>query len=371
MSSGEQYSTATYEGWRRFAERQSPPRPEQLSFAAIGRFSEAERRRYNRARAIWHASILLRTPQVDQVHEQLEDLLGSNLQGPGFVRPAAAIDAPPSLGKSTTLDAFGRSFYLAEINEFGYHVDEHEDVMRLPVCKITLTGDMTIKGLHLLIDRFYAHPAATAASRGRMPSRDLAASAAECVRRHETRLILIDDIHFLNPRTENGEKVANELKWLANEYPATFLYAGVGLEAKSLFSEGQGKGGLALAQTGRRWKQLKLDPFDPTLRGGDQTWHDTLLAIERKLVLARMRQGMLTELHDYLYIRTTGVIGSLMQLIREGSTRAIRTGQEHLDEALLERVRIDDAAEKARGATAAKIAKYRMKHPVPGWNGKR
>ena len=365
--SGAEYSTATYEGWQRFAERPSIASPQQVSATGLAKLSESERGRYNLARREWHASILLRTPQVSVVMEHLEDLVDSNVQGVGFVRAAAAIDSPPSLGKSTTLDAFGRGFYLAQIAALGPHVDEHGDILRIPVCKITLTGEITIKALHLQIDRFYAHPAATAAVRGRLPSRDLAASASECVRRHETRLILIDDIHFLNPRTENGEKVANELKWLANEYPATFVFAGVGLKARGLFSEGLGQNAPALAQTGRRWTHLKMDPFDPTARHGDQVWHDTLLAIERKLVLARMKQGMLTDLHDYLCIRSTGVIGSLMQLMRKAASRAIRTGYERLDERLFEAVPIDEAAESARGRTAAKLGKYRTHHPVPVW----
>lgn len=365
MSSA-QYSTATYEGWQRFCERPGPAEPPRMSIAELEKLSERDRERYNESRRVWHGNILLRTPQVDAVHEQLHDLLDSNVQEPGFVRPAAAIDSPPSLGKSTTLDAFGRAFFLKQVRTLGPHVDEGGDVLRIPVCKIPLPGEVTIKGLHLQIHRFYAHPAAAAAAYGRMPSRDLAASAAECVTRHETRLLLVDDIHFLKPNTENGEKVANELKWLANEYPATFVFAGVGLEGHGLFSEGRDRKSLALAQTGRRWMQLEVNPFDLTAPRGDRVWEATLLAIEKKLVLARMKPGMLTDLHDYLFIRSTGVIGSLMQLIRLGSARAIRTGRERLDEELLEEIKIDAAGQAAQGITAAQLARHRLHHPLRG-----
>lgn len=371
-----QYSTATYEGWKLFAEWTEPPKPARLSRQELSTLGEAERDLYNEARHNWHGNILLRTPQVDEVHDHLHGLVGSNVQRPGFVRPAAAIDAPPSLGKSTTLDAFGKDFYLAQIRAHGPNVGEDSDVLRIPVCKIQLPGEVTIKGLHLLIDRFYAHPAAEAASRGRMPSRDLASSAAECVRRHDTRLVLIDDIHFLNPRTENGEKVANELKWLANEYPATFVFAGVGLEARGLFSEGgvisardgdQKYMALAFAQTGRRWTHLEMKPFDLQATDGESAWHNLLLAVEQKLVLARMMPGMLVDLHDYLFVRSTGVIGSLMELVRLGAERAIRTGHEQIDEALLERVKIDAAGEAVRGLTAKRVVEHRQRNPMPDW----
>ena len=59
------------------------------------------------------------------------------------------------------------------------------------------------------------------------------------------------------------------------------------------------------------------------------------------------------DLSDYLYVRTTGHIGSLMELIRRGCTRAIRTGVETLNRKLLETVKIDSAAEKARKELAA------------------
>ena len=161
-------------------------------------------------------------------------------------------------------------------------------------------------------------------------------------------------------------KVANELKWLANEYPATFVFAGVGLEGHGLFSEGRDRKSLALAQTGRRWMQLEVNPFDLTAPRGDRVWEATLLAIEKKLVLARMKPGMLTDLHDYLFIRSTGVIGSLMQLIRLGSARAIRTGRERLDEELLEEIKIDAAGQAAQGITAAQLARHRLHHPLRG-----
>ena len=57
-------------------------------------------------------------------------------------------------------------------------------------------------------------------------------------------------------------------------------------------------------------------------------------------------------LSDYLFERSTGYMGSLMNLILRGCARAIRTGVEALNEELLEQVQIDVAAETARKNTA-------------------
>lgn len=67
------------------------------------------------------------------------------------------------------------------------------------------------------------------------------------------------------------------------------------------------------------------------------------------MVLAEKYPGMIADdLSDYLYARCTGQIGSLMTLINRGCQRAVRTGYERLDEELLDRVKIDEASEKAR-----------------------
>jgi hypothetical protein len=72
--------------------------------------------------------------------------------------------------------------------------------------------------------------------------------------------------------------------------------------------------------------------------------------LEQRLVLGAKRPGMLADdLSEYLFIRSTGHIGSLMDLIRRGCAKAIRTGSESLNKKLFDSIRIDSAAEKARG----------------------
>ncbi|QTV80463.1 hypothetical protein [Microbacterium sp. NIBRBAC000506063] len=107
---------------------------------------------------MWHANILLRTRQVEDIELQLADILDSNLQDSDRVKSAAAIDAPPALGKSTVVNNFGRVFHQQRIAEAGEWLDADRDVRHLPVCHVTLTGRLTIKGLHMMILGFYAHP---------------------------------------------------------------------------------------------------------------------------------------------------------------------------------------------------------------------
>ena len=69
-----------------------------------------ERRRYDQARAIPHASLgLIRAPQVGAVFEALEEICSSNRQDGDGVQPAPGLDAPPGPGKTTATLAFGRT----------------------------------------------------------------------------------------------------------------------------------------------------------------------------------------------------------------------------------------------------------------------
>src|SRR5699024_7662548 len=62
--------------------------------------------------------------------------------------------------------------------------------------------------------------------------------AIDVVMTCQTRMIIIDDLHFVDFRHRNGIEVSNHLKSLANALPVTFVYVGVNLHAKRFFDEG-------------------------------------------------------------------------------------------------------------------------------------
>jgi hypothetical protein len=202
---------------------------------------------------------------------------------------------------------------------------------------------------------FYGHPGTDKSNAAR-----LASHAVDCVLSCETRIGIIDDVHFVNPRRKDGLDVSNHLKWLANELPVTFLYVGVGLAERGFFAEGLTGHNAVLAQTARRWTRLGVPPFEIVSSEGRQQWRSLLKATERQLVLARSRPGMLVDLADYLFERTSGHIGSYITLIMRGCLRAIRTGAESMTTDVLNQVRIDEASEQARQELAAAFAHGRL-----------
>ena len=216
---------------------------------------------------------------------------------------------------------------------------------------VGLTSNTTLRTLNRMICEFYGHPGT-----GRANAAQLASYALDCVLSCETRIGIIDDVHFIDPRRKDGLDVSNHLKWLANELPVTFIYAGVGLAERRFFAEGLPGESAVLAQTARRWIRLRMPAFDITADDGRRQWRSLLKATERQLVLSRAAPGMLVGLADYLFERTTGHIGSLMTLITRGCLRAVRSGGERLTAALLDGIRIDEASEQARPGLAAAFA---------------
>jgi hypothetical protein len=357
--SGPAWSLSRKEGWRRYVDQPARSRPDLLDPARLRQLGDQAREDYDEARHDWHANFgILRTPQLAAVHDELDLIVTAGRQDPDRVRGAAVIDALPGLGKTTAANAFARAFDRAQVARHGPLTGEGCE--RIPVFRVGLTSNTTLRTLNRMICEFYGHPGT-----GRANAAQLASYALDCVLSCETRIGIIDDVHFIDPRRKDGLDVSNHLKWLANELPVTFIYAGVGLAERRFFAEGLPGDSAVLAQTARRWTRLRMPAFDITADDGRRQWRSLLKATERQLVLSRAAPGMLAGLADYLFERTTGHIGSLMTLITRGCLRAVRSGEEMLTAALLDGIRIDEASEQARAGLAAAFAAGRLT-TVPG-----
>lgn len=334
---------ARKEGWRRLVDTPERVRPDPLTRKQLAALSDDAREDYELQRREWHANLgPIKTPQLAALHEDLWDIVDSNLQDGDKAKGAVAIDAFPGLGKTTAVLAFARDYHRREIKTLGAKTDSGDE--RWPVCRVGLTGNTGMKEFNRAMIEFFAHPGSK-----RGTAADYARRALDCVLACEVRVLIIDDLHFLQWRNSSGIAVSNHFKYIANEFPVTMIFIGVGLAARGLFSEGSSYEDAVLAQTGRRTTCLDLDPFTVKTEQGRRQWRQLLLAIEQRIVLADKQPGMLAEhLCDYLYARSTGHIGSLMTLINRGCLRAARSGQENITRELLDRVKIDTASEQAR-----------------------
>jgi hypothetical protein len=344
------YSLSRKEGWRRWVDTPARQRPDLLTRRQLSKLGTAAREDYDQARHDWHANFgILKTPQLTAIHDELDQIVATNRQDPDRIRGAAVLDALPGLGKTTIANTFARDFDRAQRRRLGEVTAEGHE--RLPVFRVGLTSRTTLRTLNRMICEFYGHPGTARAS-----AAQLGTFAVDCVLSCQTRVGIIDDLHFIDPHRRDGVEVSNHLKWLANELPITFVYAGVGLSERRLLVEGLSGDSLVLAQTARRWTRLELPPFAVTSNTGRQQWASLLKTTERQLVLAAANPGMLVGIADYLFARTTGHIGSFITLVVRGCYKAIRDGSEKLTVKLLDSIRIDEASETARHQLQAAFA---------------
>jgi hypothetical protein len=342
------YTLSRKVGW--FARAESAPRfaPERYTRAQLDALGGVERRRYDAQRAVWHANLgPIITPQMQTLFDELEEIVQTNRQDGDRVRGSAVLSALPGLGKTTAAICYGVRYHREQLELHGASTPDGHD--RVPVVYLALTSSTTMRSLNSALCRFFEHPGWARGNAALLADR-----ATDCVLCCQTRLIVIDDVHFLDMNRRDGREVANHFKWLQSQFPVTFLFVGVGILERQMLSEGLGPADEALAQTARRWTALSLSPFEIATDEGRRTWRRVLLAIERDLVLTDADQGMLADqLADYLYARSTGHFASLMTLISRGCWRAIHTRTERLTAELLDQVRNDEAAERARQELAA------------------
>ncbi|WP_256639427.1 ATP-binding protein [Streptomyces murinus] len=303
---------------------------------------------HNDNRAVWHANIgPIETPQLIELNESLAEIVESNRQDGDKTKPAALLDAYPGLGKSTAVRDYGRKLFRKQVALRGDTTPSGD--RRVPVIYIALSGNTQIRGLNAAICRFYGLPVTGDAD-------TLAERAVDAVLSMKTAAIIIDDIHFLAGANTNSVRMANQLKYLANVFPVTLIYVGVGVQQRGILREGFSGAKNELAQFGRRTTPLTLLPFQIDDDEGRRQWQTLLKTIEKKLVLADKYPGMIAEdLSDYLYARSTGHFASLMALINRGCLRAVRSGHERLDEDLMNQVKNDVAAEESRKELEAAI----------------
>ena len=81
-----------------------------------------------------------------------------------------------------------------------------------------------------------------------------------------------------------------------------------------------------------------------------EVWRALIATLEGLLRLHDHLSGSLVALDEYLYQRTTGMIGSLSQLIRGAAVLAIADGTETITRELLDVVPVDHAADQAHAA---------------------
>jgi Bacterial TniB protein len=314
----------TKEGWARFVSS-SPVRPQPCGDPQL--LGAGELARFNEARLTYLSDpITVNTPTIAQVVKDVRRLLILNRRQIS-ARRGLIVTGGPGTGKTTALTQLGRT------HEIAARLRSPIAGTRIPVVYITLPPAATARMLAVEFARFLGLPITHRAN-----LTDVTEAVCGVLCDTGCQLVLVDELHNLSLRTRAGAEVSDQLKYFSERIPATFVYAGIDLEAGGLFT------GIRGSQIASRFATIETRPFAHGTEAQRTGWRSLIATLEQALCLHRHVPGTLAKHGDYLYRRTKGMIGSLSHLIRGAAIDALCDGTEKITKAHLEAVRLDHAA---------------------------
>lgn len=348
----QRHNPHTVEGWRDALALPRSYAPERASREERASWTEEQRDAYDSARIRHHSNLpIILTSEVRQILRNTRLQLQANVYSRGTVC-GGVITGPATYGKTTLLEEIGRQYETWFRKQFPPE-DPNDAIRVIPVVKVGLPDKATTKSLNITIAEFYG-----ATLSPRKTTRD---EYQEVIRQrvalHQTKLIIIDDIHFLNRRARQEFKgkrildqqemsslisINNHLKALADELGVTFIFGGINVDGTGLFDEGA-TADTVLSQIGGRMARYELTGF----RHGSEEWKNVVKAFESDLLLDDHIPGTLENLSDYLHHRTSGSIGSFKNLLKLASLRALldKNEPELINYTLLQKIKSDRNAE--------------------------
>ncbi|MFJ2194005.1 TniB family NTP-binding protein [Kitasatospora sp. NPDC087861] len=274
--------------------------------------------------------VTVQTPAIDKVSRTVRTLMVLGRHQDTTARPSLIVTGPAACGKTTAILHIGRACHLASHARAG--ADASRDTV--PVAYILVPPGATAKTLAAEFARYLGIPVTS-----RMTQAQITTAVCHTYAAARVRLVLIDEIHRLNPRTSTGADAADLLKDLTERIRATFLYAGIDVADTPLFTGVRGQ------QLAARASLIDTGAL-PLRHGTREPFRDLAAAMDNALDLDHHRPGTLPRLAGYLHARTGGRIGSLSRLVRQAAITTILDGTERITRAVLDDIDLDHLAEE-------------------------
>ncbi|MHA6756953.1 TniB family NTP-binding protein [Streptacidiphilus sp. PAMC 29251] len=254
---GRPWPVTTWSGFQHFATT-TPPAPPPPG--APPRSTE-ERLAYH------SAFVTVRTQAIDTLAHQVRTLMILGAHQHTTARPALILTGPAGTGKTTALLHVARTCHLAHTKRHGTAASP------APVAYLLVPPGATAKTLATCFARYLGIPVTA-----RMTTAQITQSVIHTYNQAGVRLVVIDEIHRLNPRTTTGAETADLIKDLTEHLGATFLYAGIDVASTALFTGTRG------AQLAARASLIHAGPV-PARHGNRHPFTDLITDLENALDL--------------------------------------------------------------------------------------
>jgi hypothetical protein len=312
----------TLAGWRQFA-AETPAIPQLLDTGTWQDLDPGKRAAYDDDRIAHHSRLLvIQTPAVRDVITTGRRLAHMN-RSARYGRSGLIVSGPARTGKTTAITQLGKTIEVIHRRRYpGCGSD-------IPVAYITVPPAATPRMIAAEFARFLGIPLTRQAN-----ITDIIEAVCGVCADTRTQVVCVDEIHNLNIATRTGAEASDTLKYFSERIPATFVLAGINVERAGLLSGPRGE------QIAGRYSMVRTGPFP---RGSQ--WATLVAAIEGSLRLHRHQPGTLPGLAGYLHQRASGMIGSLLWLVRSAAIQAVIDGTEKITRTSMDTIPVDIASQ--------------------------
>ncbi|WP_183114020.1 TniB family NTP-binding protein [Mycobacteroides abscessus] len=296
---------------------------------------------------MWLRQIHLQTLELAAIADHMTAIIQTNARESPGAKTIIGVTGPNLIGKSTLAMRWARALYNNWIR--GAELDRHgRPIIRLnQYCEVDLIPliwiDLRDQSRNSTVDRKVLNYCGLPPG-GNNDAISIAANNA--AKRHQTRVVILDDVHFLWLNWKGGPQVLDHIKHLNTELGqigATLVLVGANLKDTELVHDPQICG---------RLKLHTLDPYDVDANEAQQeTWQRAVKQIEDIVLpyLPAGEEGMLyTELVGELWYRSGGYLGYMTKLVIEATLAATCDRSHRITLEHLEAIELSHGAETAR-----------------------
>lgn len=309
--------------WHRQATRQPPVLPDPLAKSGLANLTEDARRDHARRVREGLRRQPLASPIHDAVAEQMTEALQSASLDPPGARTILSLSAPYSAGKSTMIKRWAQVLHCDWLPE-----GDHKDLPRWSLSPGILADVIPVNYMTLLADSrgtdLYAQILSFANADAGGTVRTIVQRAVNSMRRHATRLVIIDDAHMLRTASVTGRATLNAVKHLnteLGELGGVLVLVGANLTGGDVLQDDQIRG---------RLSQHSFGAYEIDSDAGRRDWQRFLKTCEQTLLpyLPHNQAGDFAMKHSaYLWVRTTGFVGDASRLLIDATAEALIAGK--------------------------------------------
>ena len=151
----------------------------------------------------------------------------------------------------------------------------------------------------------------------------------------EVKILIIDELHNLLAGNNNVQReFLNVLRFIGNEMQVSIVGVGIKDAYLAIRSDDQ--------------LENRFEPFILPLWKNDNEFSKLLKSMAMVLPLQKPSPLLDAEVRSIILSRSEGTIGEIMTLLTRAACEAIISGQEFIDQAILERTKYNSPSERRR-----------------------